>query len=345
MIAAIGLALVIAEFIGRRFFPIFDASPIPRELEKYAECDQIAQFDRHTGWWWRPNLFCVIPGERNALLRTNSQGFRAEREFGPKDADVLRVGVFGDSFTFGALVNSGESYVSLIEQITQNVEVVNFGIDGGGPDQALLALRHKGMGLDLDVIILTFTAENIERLESRELMGMEKPYFTLAGRRLVPHNYPARRRTAPGVRSMGLRGLVVWQVALAALRPLALDTGVYAPYRALYEGAPGALLERILVEFTREPNARGATFLVAPLPTYHYIEHDLAPDYDVFYRRVAREMGATYVDVLSAFRRLSAAERRSARFRFDQHYTPLAHKVVARAIAPYVSAVRGSIDR
>jgi hypothetical protein len=127
------------------------------------------------------------------------------------------------------------------------------------------------------------------------------------------------------------------------MRRVSLSVGLYRPYTAYYDGPAGELLERILVAFREE--AREAQLIVAPLPTYHYIEYDLAPDYEPVFKCAAQATGGTYVHLLPAFKRLTSEQRRATRFRFDQHYTALGHRVVADALAPHVLALRDEMAR
>src|SRR5262245_56325789 len=152
------VALGAAEVFARVFFPFFQTRTLPAALDDHRFCDRPWQFDPDTGWWPRSNLDCVMPAERSVLLRTNSAGIRATRDFGLKAPGVFRVGVFGDSFTFGALVTAEETYAAILEAGVPGVEMVNFGLAGGGPDQSLLALRYKGASLGLDALIVAPTA-------------------------------------------------------------------------------------------------------------------------------------------------------------------------------------------
>jgi len=348
--ASAAVALVAAEVTAGYLYPFFQPWTVPPGLRDRAACDVLVAFDEHTGWWTRPHLNCIEPAERSVPVRTNSAGLRADREFGAKPAGVVRIGFFGDSFTFGALVTAEETYAAILERSVPGIEAVSFGLAGGGPDQGLLALRHKGAGLALDALVVAYTPENVERILMMERDGRPKPYFTFASGELRLHNHPVPFRPPSGPRGRGgrrpiggspLRDLALYQVVLAAARPVALTAGLYRPYAALYAGPPGALLERILAEFGRE--ARGAPVVFAPLPTYHYIEYGLPLDYESAYRNAARAAGGAYVDLLPAFRRLTPDERRATRFRFDQHYTPLAHRVVAAALAPHIAALRDTI--
>jgi hypothetical protein len=106
----------------------------------------------------------------------------------------------------------------------------------------------------------------------------------------------------------------------------------------VYRGPASRLLEQILIQFSRQ--APGADVIFAPLPTYHFIEYEIAPPYRTLYRDVADKTAGIYVDVVSAFEGLTAAQKRATRFRFDQHYTPFAHSLVAKTLIPHITSLR-----
>ena len=349
------LSLALAEAAASYLFPYFQPWTVAPDLRDRTICGVIVAFDERTGWWQKPNLNCVMPHEGDAIvLRTNSAGLRADYDYGNKALGVMRIGVFGDSFTAADQVTAEETYASIIEQSVPQAEVLNFGLGAGGPGQSLLGLRHKAAGFDLDAVIIAPLVENIVRTQMAERDGRQKPYFTLVDGQLQAHNYPLKFRPPPpestlqrvggfAQRRWRLNDSALWQLTLAAMRPVSLSVGLYNPYDAYYNGPAGELLERILVAFREE--APDAHLIFAPLPTYHYIEYDLAPDYEPVFRRAAQATGGTYVHLLSAFKRLTSEQRRATRFRFDQHYTALAHRVVGEALAPHVFALQTETAR
>jgi hypothetical protein len=351
VLVSLTVSLAVAELSARVLRPMLEPWTVESHENVPGACGDVARFDECTGWWLKPNLRCTLPHEDGSIaMRTNSAGLRADREYGKKTPGVLRVGVFGDSYTNGSGVKVEDAFVSIIERTLPNVEVLNFGLGAGGPDQSLMALRCKAPEFDLDLVIVAPTVENILRILMPERDGRAKPYFTLADGRLSLHNYPVPLTTrlpptpdAPP----GLRGLLfrseLYQLLLPSARMAALTMGVYKPFTAQYEGAPGELLYAILTAFKQDGGHAGLIF--APLPTYHYIEYGMAPDYERVFRRAAEATGGDYVDLLSAFRRLSATDRRATRFRYDQHYSPVGHQVVADTLLPYIARLRDQSER
>ncbi|MDD4909403.1 MAG: hypothetical protein PHR44_01795 [Candidatus Omnitrophica bacterium] len=84
-------------------------------------------------------------------------GFDNFRE--EKDSGVIRIGCFGDSLTYGDEVDKAHDYPSLLQDIFRdngfkNVEVINFGIPGGGFHQAFILWQYLGIKYGLDLVVL-----------------------------------------------------------------------------------------------------------------------------------------------------------------------------------------------
>jgi hypothetical protein len=76
-----------------------------------------------------------------------------------KEAGVVRIGCFGDSFAYGAEVDDGADYPSLLKGLLEadgrgDVEVLNFGMPGYGLHQSFLLWRMAGRNYGLDFILL-----------------------------------------------------------------------------------------------------------------------------------------------------------------------------------------------
>jgi hypothetical protein len=79
---------------------------------------------------------------KDGLYVSNSAGIRSNREYNLiAPPGVTRIVAFGDSFTHGDEVPNQETWEYLLEQSRDEVEVMNFGVQGYGADQAYL--RYK----------------------------------------------------------------------------------------------------------------------------------------------------------------------------------------------------------
>jgi len=139
--------------------------------------------DAVIGWRLKPNRRFG----RGGIYRSNSQGFRSEREFDPSP-QIPKVALAGDSFTFGMGVSGGAAFGSLLEQMLRGTAVYHLGIPGFGLDQMWLTLRHYGLPLHPRLAIVVFISGDLTRSEEayRPREGFNKPAFKLLGSELAP---------------------------------------------------------------------------------------------------------------------------------------------------------------
>ncbi|HEY0513360.1 MAG TPA: hypothetical protein VGH73_15730 [Thermoanaerobaculia bacterium] len=151
-------------------------------------------FDRDLGWTIRPN------GSK-PQFQANSKGLRATREYAPAPAPgTVRVGAFGDSFTHGSGVPTGFTWEERLEGLVPGLEVINFGIPGSDPGQALLRYRREGIQYHPDVVLIGCMSENINRMVntfrpfyfSRSGIPFSKPRFAVEGGKLTLIPNPIR---------------------------------------------------------------------------------------------------------------------------------------------------------
>jgi lysophospholipase L1-like esterase len=94
--------------------------------------------------------------------RINQLGFRGRETSWEKPAGHVRVVGLGDSFTFGAGVRVGDTFLAVLEERLRSdggphpIEVLNLGV--GGVDTAYEAklLQQLGLRLSPDLVVLTF---------------------------------------------------------------------------------------------------------------------------------------------------------------------------------------------
>ena len=144
-------------------------------------------FDPELGWTIRPN------GSKRGY-KTNRYGIRASREYALQPPPgTLRIAAFGDSFTHASDVPNGETWHVRMEEMNPRVEVLNFGVPGFEPGQALLRYRRDGVKFHPHVVLIGFMSENINRVVNtfrpfyfpRSGVPFTKPRFALRGGDLV----------------------------------------------------------------------------------------------------------------------------------------------------------------
>ncbi len=267
--------------------------------------DALALFDSHLGWKPRANL-------DNGTDIINGQALRSAREYSPRaDAGTLRVAVFGDSFVYGSEVAGERAWPFRLEQSRQDLEILNYGVPGYGPDQAYLRFLSAGDALAPDVVVLGIATPGLSRILTVSAVFrnpspdfIAKPRFVLddAGAlELIPN--PLRRledarryRDDPAaIRELGefdywyepwVYENAVFESSHAVRLVVALGSKVWRRYldgdrplagppgRGVFNRASGAfvILSRILDAFVVEVRARQARPLVVILPDGYSLE-------------------------------------------------------------------------
>jgi hypothetical protein len=159
-----------------------------------ADSSSYLVFDPDLGWTIRPN-------GNKPQYKANSKGLRATREYDLQPpADRVRVAAFGDSFTHASGVPTRFTWEEKLEALEPGLEVMNFGIPGSDPGQALLRYRREGTQYRPAVVLIGHMSENINRMVNtfrpfyftRSGLPFSKPRFGLAGGKLVLYENPIK---------------------------------------------------------------------------------------------------------------------------------------------------------
>jgi hypothetical protein len=100
-------------------------------------------------------------------VENNSDGMRDPRTYDPTPPpNVVRIAAYGDSFTFGEDVTQGESWAAQLAAHSANLEVLNYGVPGYGPDQAYLRYQEHRQAFSPQIVFLGYMTENLARTVS-----------------------------------------------------------------------------------------------------------------------------------------------------------------------------------
>jgi lysophospholipase L1-like esterase len=139
-------------------------------------------FDKELGWVINSNSF--DRGQFDEYISTDSMGFRNnDNKIKIKDRPAILA--MGDSFTFGIEVDNTDSWPSQLE-FKSGIKVLNGGVQGYGLDQMLT--RTKSLlkkRNDIDIIIVAFITEDIQRVTQKKQYGLFKPYYTIENSKLI----------------------------------------------------------------------------------------------------------------------------------------------------------------
>jgi len=337
-----------------------------RIREFLASDESLVVYHPVLGWIPRPG-----GRSRDGKYRYNSAGIRSEpREYSAvPDSGVLRIALFGDSFTHGDDVPFDSTFGALLEGklVATGVaaEVLNFGVGGYGIDQAMLRFHEQGRGFAPHIVVLGFQPENLKRnlnvlrplYDPRTVLPFGKPRFVLSDQGLGVVNVPVLpvEQVVPTLRDLDSWELLPYEYYY--------DRRDYAPVwwrhskllataaDLLGDSRDEWLLKRILFgqsdqewrlgrtviqAFAEEATASGAEFLIVHLPTLQ--EMRLVPG-------LGHWSYQSYLDELDRLYRVVHPERRmlqegaATRFTnlFAGHYTLLGNQIVADELFAHIA--------
>lgn len=299
-----------------------------------------------------------------APFHANSDGLRAEREYAPEPpAGTLRVAVFGDSFAFGDEVGPDDTWAAALERglAARGVaaEVLNFGVNAYGMDQAYLRWRRDGRRFHPHVVVFGLQPENVLRNRNvfRPLyyagteVPLSKPRFVLRDEgeldlvnvpALPPDRLPGILAAMPADPLFAHeRYLTPWfesawwqRSVLASTVATVLATRSAAVFQLDDEGR--ALASRLAARFAADVAADGAAFLVVHLPRKEdvaTIRAGSAPWYDA----LLGDLQAGELTVADPIASVAAID--DASFAPRGHYAPALNAALGTAlVAPVLAA-------
>lgn len=250
-------------------------------------------YDSLLGWTPRPN-----GKSKDGLYNYNSFGVRSapfEYPISPPQG-VLRIAIFGDSFTHGDEVpfeNTWGYYLKdNLNEANIDAEVINFGVGGYGMDQAFLRWKEHGHKFSPHIVIFGLQMVDVNRnvniirpLSNRWTnIPFSKPRFILTGEGLKLINVPTiPLKEIPNV----LENIETWDLAryeyhfnsgdyqdhmwlrskLISLA-LGLTSSDKVSEQSFYslDEEPALLTLRIIQEFKKDVELNGGRFLIVYLP-------------------------------------------------------------------------------
>ena len=357
-------------FVGSlRIMPFhLPINTLKTKLDKYAKRDKTYfQYDQDLGWTVGPNSQFA-----KGLYISNASGIRTSSSQ-KKTAlqplpGILRIAIFGDSFTHGDNVPYEDTWGAILEtqlsQMRHSVEVLNLGGPGYGMDQAFLRWEKEGKPLRPDIVIFGFQKSNVKRnmnilrfLYSPDTgVIFSKPRFILDDDQLQLVNVP----TLPPEELINkLKNFNSWESSKHEFffqdddytdRPLYASrlaafviTGITTKFSTRRKGydffAPNStsrkLAWRIIQEFERTVHQEGARFVIVHLPTKGPIKK-LAKGKSLKYQDLLDEIIGNYDLIDPAPALVHEAEMASIESLFEpesSHYSARANRVVGTTIA------------
>ena len=151
------------------------------------------QYDPELGWANRKGASGGLTPPDNGpptQVAVNAEGFRGREVRLPKPKGGKRILFLGDSNTFGFGVSEGERFSDLLERRLAGYDSVNLGVFGYGTDQEAILLEREGLRFAPDLVVVAFSAGDLNDNRSSIDTGVSKPYCTLENGRIKLNNVP-----------------------------------------------------------------------------------------------------------------------------------------------------------
>ncbi len=306
-----------------------------RVLLERAHC----RYDDTLGWVQLPNLDVPDLYGPGVYLRTNSRGFRGREEI----TDVVpagwtRIVCSGDSFTLGYGVDDDHAWCHVLGDPVRRIQTVNMGQGGYGIDQAYLWYARDGATLHHQVQLLAFNTGDFLRMGSDSFYGYGRPLLRVVDDGLVVTNVPVPERAY----------YVPWLTqnvrTLAELRSFELLSRVFR--RLQRRRAPGAsddelraVASHIFATLRDVNRAKGSTLVVVYLPVGTSDELGVSEAWRDWTASETRRLGVPFIDLVAAYRRLSADEAKRTFSPVHGHYSIAGNAWVARVLRERLPAV------
>ncbi len=271
-----------------------------------------------------------------ARIRINNLGFRGRDLDEKKPPGVLRVLALGDSYTFGDHVDDDETYPARLQASLSALrpgarfEVVNAGADGFGILDEAEYWRTKGARLDPDVILLTFSPNDISDMTRPvPIIEQMREHAALKARPLI----------GPAIRL--LQNTAVFnggQILAARIRVAARSHAAIPavePARAGPVAAPEAweAYRRSLAGLGEALRAEGRRAMLVLYPSHGQVEGSERPFGSEILPGWAARSGFECLDLLPAFREAAARGEVLYLVPRDAHPDPAGHALAAARIA------------
>jgi len=254
---------------------------------------------------------------RTLTIHSNSDGFRQRRELEEED-ERIHILVTGDSYTFGQGVEESERFTDRVEALRPDLRVDNIAMTGWGLDMMVLALEAVVPRTRPDIVVVALFYDDFRRVRTRFAgVGFPIPRFILQGDELVLRPYPRPRL---------YERLHLYQAYNRALR--GPDRPMAGPSKTEWR-----INDRLLDRVHELSQTYGFRTVLVYLPSRWTGRVD--DNRRRWTRREAERQGFAVVDSIYEIQRDSV----NAFIRYDGHYSPRGHEIVARAILPVLDSL------
>ncbi len=276
----------------------------------------------------------AITSDFKVRYEINAHGMRGKERALKGKGERSRILVLGDSFTFGEGVPLERTFTSLLEE-RLGADLFNLGVPGYGAGQALALYLRRQSEIDHDMVLFFFAA-TLYRRRHLELddpsLGLQRPAVYISPDHPLLNSDPWATDLSYLVSYLHFH-YQVWALSKHLEQNDREEWGreggrMKRDTRRSELSFPGldARTSRILGRIAATARKGGKRLVVVNIepgvtfPIFPGLKEEL-----------------TYIDLSEDLRR--AADERSLRFKYDRHYNPGTHRLIAEALAPRLAAL------
>jgi hypothetical protein len=349
VVVSLAASVLLAEVLIRAFYP--------QKL-----FFNVTQWDPHVGFSNAPSLEGYSRTSEFVMrISINSRGLRDREIAYVKPRDVFRIGLFGDSFTFGEGVQNDETYPKILEQLlnharspnsqAKTIEVLNFGIGKTGTSHQLALYQKEGTKYQLDLVVLGFFAGNdfsdnwsgVFYLRGDSLVHQAGTYSRIRKIQRVLYAIPGYKWAATHSHLVNL-----FRKAATIIDDRARTRTAASLNELRAEGSPDSSVQkvrltvRLIEEFDRQARAHGSAFVLLNLPKRGqragsaYGVNEPSPPYVLQCDRLLASLREKQIRTLDLVPLFSTLPESTHYFVQDGHMTKLGYQAVARSLSQYL---------
>ncbi len=308
----------------------------------------LSTYDQTLGWkgvpWGRAEL---VTKSNRIWFEHNRYGFRdiEHTDFTDKKPAIVFV---GDSFTWGFNVEFEDMFVNRLRDMLPGYELFNLAHPGYGTDQEFLTFIRWHEKRTLKLVVLMFCENDVADNDSMFRYRKPKPKYQLVGNKLKLVGVPVPKDEAWTQPHRSKRTVDSWRTILKKFlfcSHFLHDVNFrYAQFhwqnkpKRIRKGRSKKpdlnLTSRLLEEFKREAERRGAKFVVVLIPSKREIEKlDDSLPYQIEIADLSQRTGIKYLDMAPNFKNTWYRTY----YRRDMHWNSRGHKIAAEALYDYAT--------
>ena len=331
---AVAIASLVSLLLGEAGLRLFGIKPL------YVNPEQATFWQYHSrlGWHHRPGQNGRFAKQQfDTSVEINQHGLR-DRDYPLQRVEGMeRVLVLGDSFTWGFGVEQEQIFTEVIENSTEDVEVINAGVSGFSPDQELIWLQEQGMRFQPDLVLLVLSGNDVWGNHQEVISFVYgKPRYRLnANGVLELENVPVpKSRTSVSLRHWLRQRSSIGQLLISALERwrYQMTTGDEPPVvkpAGKVGRQPFPLTLALIHEIDQVASAGGARLAIVTNSIYWAPWPD--GDYEDFVDQL-RLAGHLVLDIDS----LPGYEKSRLQITGDRHWNVEGHQLVGQAIRKWL---------